>query len=44
MRTRRRRVCAGDLPEAEQKVVWATHAAPPAELVTEKVPGTHRGR
>jgi pimeloyl-ACP methyl ester carboxylesterase len=31
---------AGDLPEEEQKVVWATHAAPPAELFTEKVPGT----
>ena len=34
------RCFAGDLPEAEQKVVWATHAAPPAELFSEKVPGT----
>jgi pimeloyl-ACP methyl ester carboxylesterase len=31
---------AGDLPEEEQKVVWATHAAPPASLFDEKVEGT----
>ena len=34
-------VCfAGDLPEAEQKVVWATHYAPAADLFTKAVPGT----
>ncbi len=31
---------AGDLPEQEQKVVWATHAAPAADLFTPKVEGT----
>lgn len=31
---------AGDLPENEQKVVWATHAAPAADLFTQKVDGT----
>ena len=31
---------AGDLPEQEQKVVWATHAAPAADLFTQKVDGT----
>src|SRR5437016_10700945 len=31
---------AGDLPEQEQKVVWATHAAPAADLFTQKVEGT----
>jgi len=31
---------AGDLPEQEQKVVWATHFAPAADLFTQKVEGT----
>ena len=31
---------AGDLPEREQKVVWATHYAPAADLFTQKVDGT----
>ena len=31
---------AGDLPEEEQKVVWATHFAPAADLFTQKVEGT----
>ena len=31
---------AGDLSEAEQKVVWATHAAPAADLFNQKVAGT----
>ena len=31
---------AGDLPEAEQKVVWATHYAPDADLFNQKVEGT----
>jgi pimeloyl-ACP methyl ester carboxylesterase len=31
---------AGDLPEAEQKVVWATQAAPVADLFDQKVGGT----
>lgn len=31
---------AGDLPEPEQKVVWATHAAPAADLFAQKVEGT----
>jgi pimeloyl-ACP methyl ester carboxylesterase len=31
---------AGDLPEEEQKLVWATHAAPVADLFTQKVEGT----
>jgi pimeloyl-ACP methyl ester carboxylesterase len=31
---------AGDLPEQEQKVVWATHAAPAADLFNQKVDGT----
>jgi pimeloyl-ACP methyl ester carboxylesterase len=31
---------AGDLPEPEQKLVWATHAAPAADLFTQKVEGT----
>jgi pimeloyl-ACP methyl ester carboxylesterase len=31
---------AGDLSEQEQKVVWATHAAPAADLFTQKVEGT----
>ena len=30
---------AGDLPEQEQKVVWATHAAPTAELFTQALKG-----
>jgi len=30
---------AGDLPEQEQRVVWATHAAPAADLFTQKVEG-----
>lgn len=34
-------VCfAGDLSPEEQKVVWATHAAPVAELFTQKIEGT----
>jgi pimeloyl-ACP methyl ester carboxylesterase len=31
---------AGDLPEEEQKLVWATHAAPVADLFNQKVEGT----
>jgi pimeloyl-ACP methyl ester carboxylesterase len=31
---------AGDLPEQEQKIVWATHFAPAADLFTQKVEGT----
>jgi pimeloyl-ACP methyl ester carboxylesterase len=31
---------AGDLPEEEQGLVWATHYAPAADLFTSKVPGT----
>jgi pimeloyl-ACP methyl ester carboxylesterase len=31
---------AGDLPEPEQKVVWATHAAPVADLFNQKIEGT----
>jgi pimeloyl-ACP methyl ester carboxylesterase len=31
---------AGDLPEQEQKLVWATHAVPVADLFTQKVEGT----
>ena len=31
---------AGDLPEKEQKIVWATHAAPAADLFTQKIEGT----
>lgn len=31
---------AGDLSPEEQKLVWATHAAPAADLLTQKVPGT----
>jgi len=31
---------AGDLPEAEQKLVWATHYAPDADLFNQKVDGT----
>ena len=30
---------AGDLPEAEQKLVWAAHAAPAADLFTQKADG-----
>ena len=30
---------AGDLPEEEQKLVWATHAAPVADLFNQKVEG-----
>ncbi len=34
-------VCfAGDLPEQEQKLVWATQAAPAADLFNQKVEGT----
>src|ERR1700757_4970943 len=34
-------VCfAGDLPEQEQKLVWATHAAPATDLFNQKVEGT----
>ncbi|HEX4410911.1 MAG TPA: alpha/beta hydrolase [Xanthobacteraceae bacterium] len=31
---------AGDLPEAEQKLVWATQAVPVPDLFTQKVEGT----
>jgi predicted RNA-binding protein with PIN domain len=31
---------AGDLSEQEQKVVWATHFAPAADLFTKNVSGT----
>src|SRR5262249_12142894 len=31
---------AGDLPEEEQKVVWATHFAPAADLFSRNAPGT----
>jgi pimeloyl-ACP methyl ester carboxylesterase len=31
---------AGDLSQEEQKLVWATHAAPVADLLTQKVEGT----
>jgi pimeloyl-ACP methyl ester carboxylesterase len=31
---------AGDLSEEDQKLVWATHYAPAAELFTKNVPGT----
>ena len=31
---------AGDLSEEDQKLVWATHYAPAAELFTKQVPGT----
>ena len=31
---------AGDLPQPEQKVVWATHAAPVADLFDQKIEGT----
>jgi pimeloyl-ACP methyl ester carboxylesterase len=31
---------AGDLTQEEQKLVWATHAAPAADLSNEKVEGT----
>jgi len=34
-------VCfAGDLPEQEQRVVWATHYAPAADLFSRNAPGT----
>ena len=31
---------AGDLSAAEQKLVWATHFAPAADLFNQRVPGT----
>jgi pimeloyl-ACP methyl ester carboxylesterase len=31
---------AGDLPAEEQKLIWATHAAPAADLFNQKVAGT----
>jgi predicted RNA-binding protein with PIN domain len=31
---------AGDLSEQEQKVVWATHFAPAADLFNQKLAGT----
>jgi len=31
---------AGDLPAEEQKLVWATHAAPVADLLSQKIDGT----
>ena len=33
---------AGDLSKQEQKIVWATHAAPAADLFTQKPDGTAR--
>lgn len=33
---------AGDLSEQEQKLVWATHIAPDADLFNQKVEGTAR--
>src|SRR5262245_38631712 len=38
--TKRRQTLAGDLPEAEQKLVYATQAAPVADLFNQKVEGT----
>ena len=35
---------AGDLSEAEQKVVWATHAAPAADLFNQKVEGANHDK
>jgi len=34
------RAFAGDLSDAEQKIVWATHYAPAADLFNQKVDGT----
>ncbi len=34
------RAFAGDLPEPEQKIVWATHYAPDVDLFNQKVDGT----
>jgi pimeloyl-ACP methyl ester carboxylesterase len=34
---------AGDLPEAEQKVVWATQGVPAADLFNQKMPGAAWG-
>src|ERR1700730_10003259 len=34
------RAFAGDLPQQEQKLVWATHVAPDVNLFNNKVPGT----
>jgi pimeloyl-ACP methyl ester carboxylesterase len=34
------RCFAGDLSEQEQKLVWATHAAPAADLFDQKAEGT----
>jgi len=34
------RAFAGDLPEAEQRIVWATHYAPDVDLFNQKVDGT----
>lgn len=31
---------AGDLPEEDQKLIWATHAPPAADLLNQKVAGT----
>ncbi len=33
---------AGDLSEQEQKLVWAVHNAPAADLFNQKMPGTAR--
>src|SRR5439155_9626963 len=33
---------AGDLSEQEQKLVWAVHNAPPADLFNQKMQGTAR--
>jgi len=37
-------VLRGDLSETEQKVVWATHAAPAADLFNQKVKGTLKSK
>src|SRR5579864_5958072 len=34
------RAFAGDLPEQEQKLVWATHVAPDVDLFNQKLDGT----
>jgi pimeloyl-ACP methyl ester carboxylesterase len=31
---------ASDLPEAKQRLIWATHAAPASDILTQKVEGT----
>ena len=34
------RLLAIDLPEGRQNLIWATHAAPAADLLTQKIAGT----